>query len=93
MENSFIQHTYMVIYECIAIPYGPYGFFISQVTLVRGGEDFGKLPFWAHLLPAALAQFHTILALIAFSNGLPDILGCESISQSLLFSPAKSRCL
>ena len=59
-----------------------------------GGEDFGKLPFWAHLLPAALAQFHTILALIAFSNGLPEILGCESIiSQSLLFSPAKSPCL
>lgn len=67
----------------------PFGFFISQVTLVRGGEDFGKLPFWAHLLPAALAQFHTILALIAFSNGLLEILGCESIiSQSLLFSPA-----
>lgn len=53
----------------------PFGFFISQVTLVRGGEDFGKLPFWAHLLPAALAQFHTILALIAFSNGLPEIFG------------------
>ncbi|CAE6935495.1 unnamed protein product [Symbiodinium natans] len=40
-----------------------------------GPVDFGSLPFWAHLLPAVLSQFHTILALIVFSDGLVYALG------------------
>ena len=40
-----------------------------------GPKDFGRLPFWAHLMPAALAQFHTIFSLIVMSNGLVFLLG------------------
>lgn len=40
-----------------------------------GPKDFGRLPFWAHLMPAALAQFHTIFSLIVVSNGLVFLLG------------------
>ena len=40
-----------------------------------GPEEFGRLPFWAHLMPLILAQFHTILALVIFSNGLVYIMG------------------
>ncbi|CAE7770400.1 unnamed protein product [Symbiodinium sp. CCMP2592] len=40
-----------------------------------GPVDFGQLPFWAHLLPAAMSQFHTVLAMIAFSNGFVYLLG------------------
>ena len=40
-----------------------------------GPKDFGRLPFWAHLMPATLAQFHTIFSLIVVSNGLVFLLG------------------
>ena len=40
-----------------------------------GPVDFGCLPFWAHLLPAALSQFHTVLAVTVFSGGLVYALG------------------
>ena len=40
-----------------------------------GPEAFGRLPFWAHLLPCALAQFHTIVAMIVFLEGLQETLG------------------
>ena len=33
-------------------------------------EAFEKMPFWGHLLPTAMAQFHTIFAMIVFSGGL-----------------------
>lgn len=38
-------------------------------------EAFDQMPFWGHLLPAAMAQFHTIFAMLIFSNGLDYILG------------------
>ena len=73
--------------------------FHSSFTLLRGPEDFGKLPFWAHLLPTALAQFHTILAMIVFSNGPLYILGlCNDLTGGshefgvLWWPVAASRC-
>lgn len=66
---------------------------------IYGPEDFGKLPFWAHLLPTALAQFHTILAMIVFSNGPLYILGlCNDLTGGshefgvLWWPVAASRC-
>lgn len=66
---------------------------------IYGPEDFGRLPFWAHLLPCALAQFHTILAMIIFSNGPLYILGlCNDLPGSshefgvLWWPVAGSRC-
>ena len=35
----------------------------------HGPTDFGELPGWAHLLPAMLSQFHTILAVAMFVTG------------------------
>ena len=32
-------------------------------------EAFDPMPFWAHLLPTAMAQFHTIFAMVVFSGG------------------------
>ena len=73
--------------------------FIPFVMVLLGPEDFGKLPFWAHLLPTALAQFHTILAMIVFSNGPLHILGlCNDLNGSgnefgvLWWPVAGSRC-
>lgn len=41
-------------------------------------EAFDPMPLWAHLLPTAMAQFHTIFAMVVFSGGLDFILGlCE----------------
>ena len=40
-----------------------------------GPEEFQWLPVWAHLMPVFLAQFHTILAMVIFSNGLVYIMG------------------
>lgn len=40
-----------------------------------GPKEFGRLPFWAHLMPAALAQFHTFFSLTVVSNGLVFLLG------------------
>jgi len=40
-----------------------------------GPEEFQWLPLWAHLMPVFLAQFHTILAMVIFSNGLVYIMG------------------
>lgn len=40
-----------------------------------GPQEFGSLPFWAHFVPAALAQFHTILTLNMFSQGFVFMLG------------------
>jgi len=43
-------------------------------------DAFEEMPFWAHLLPTAMAQFHTILAMVAFSGGLDFILGfCQKV--------------
>ncbi|CAK9037882.1 Uncharacterized protein SCF082_LOCUS22361 [Durusdinium trenchii] len=43
-------------------------------------EAFDQMPFWGHLLPAAMAQFHTIFAMLIFSNGLDYILGvCKEV--------------
>lgn len=39
-----------------------------------GPTDFGELPFWAHFMPAATAQFHTIFSMIVASNGLVFLL-------------------
>eukprot|EP00438_Fugacium_kawagutii_P017745 Skav203038 [mRNA] locus=scaffold583:609270:612481:+ [translate_table: standard] len=39
-----------------------------------GPQEFGSLPFWAHLVPAALAQFHTILTLSMFSGGFVHVV-------------------
>ena len=56
-------------------------------------EAFEKMPFWGHLLPTAMAQFHTIFAMIIFSGGLDFILGiCErvdffSYSSAVLWWP------
>ena len=32
-------------------------------------EAFDPMPLWAHLLPTAMAQFHTIFAMVVFSGG------------------------
>eukprot|EP00434_Breviolum_minutum_P042528 symbB.v1.2.037857.t1/scaffold5711.1/size24326/2 len=40
-------------------------------------DAFEEMPFWAHLLPTAMAQFHTILAMVAFSGGIDFIFGHE----------------
>eukprot|EP00435_Cladocopium_sp_Y103_P036369 s214_g9.t1 len=43
-------------------------------------EAFDPMPLWAHLLPTAMAQFHTIFAMVVFSGGLDFILGlCERV--------------
>lgn len=39
-----------------------------------GPTDFGELPFWAHFMPAATAQLHTIFSMIVASNGLVFLL-------------------
>ena len=58
--------------------------------------SFGVLPFWAHLLPAALAQFHTIVAMIVLSNGMMYTLGfCrqdESENSMLSWPLRDERC-
>ena len=57
--------------------------------------SFGVLPFWAHLLPAAFAQFHTIVAMIVLSNGMTYILGfCrQDTENSMLWWPLRDeRC-
>ena len=33
-------------------------------------EAFERMPLWGHLLPAAMAQFHTIFAMAVFAHGL-----------------------
>lgn len=43
-------------------------------------DAFEEMPFWAHLLPTAMAQFHTILAMVAFSGGIDFIFGfCQKV--------------
>ncbi len=43
-------------------------------------DTFEEMPFWAHLLPTAMAQFHTILAMVAFSGGIDFIFGfCQGV--------------
>ena len=32
-------------------------------------KAFDPMPLWAHLLPTAMAQFHTIFAMVVFSGG------------------------
>ena len=40
-----------------------------------GPKEFGRLPLWAHFMPAAAAQFLTILSLIVVSGGVAFFLG------------------
>ena len=48
-----------------------------------GPAEFGLLPFWAHFLPVAFSQFHTILAVIVLSKSIVYILGfCEQDESS-----------
>eukprot|EP00435_Cladocopium_sp_Y103_P015408 s1896_g3.t1 len=48
-----------------------------------GPSSFRQLPLWAHFMPVALAQFHTILAMTIVSNGLVYMLTlCENPSGS-----------
>eukprot|EP00438_Fugacium_kawagutii_P012660 Skav215615 [mRNA] locus=scaffold666:598931:609326:- [translate_table: standard] len=43
-----------------------------------GPHEFGALPWWAHFVPVALAQFLTIFAMTVTSKGLVFLLGfCE----------------
>ena len=49
-----------------------------------GPKDFGRLPLWAQFMPAAMAQFLTILSMIVVSGGVGILLGmCDaSIGQT-----------
>lgn len=48
-----------------------------------GPAEFGLLPFWAHFLPVAFSQFHTILAVMVLSKSIVYILGfCEQAESS-----------
>lgn len=52
-------------------------------------EEFEKMPFWGHLLPAAMAQFHTIFAMIIFSQGLDHMLGfCTEADSGFTYDSA-----
>mmetsp|Transcript_43843 Transcript_43843/g.78805 ORF Transcript_43843/g.78805 Transcript_43843/m.78805 type:complete len:530 (+) Transcript_43843:26-1615(+) len=58
-------------------------------------KAFGILPYWAHFAIAMTAQFHTVMFIILFSDGLPSILGfCpykgyNEISQGIIFWPVQ----
>ena len=48
-----------------------------------GPKEFGRLPLWAHFMPAATAQFLTILSLIVVSGGVAFLLGmCDGTGQT-----------
>eukprot|EP00438_Fugacium_kawagutii_P001806 Skav235985 [mRNA] locus=scaffold592:480640:487475:- [translate_table: standard] len=42
---------------------------------VKDPGEFDRLPMWAHFLPTALAQFHTIFAMMVVMNGAVFLLG------------------
>lgn len=47
-----------------------------------GPSSFSRLPLWAHFMPVAMAQFHTILAMTIVSNGVVYMLKiCENHGQ------------
>jgi len=45
------------------------------------GLPYSEMPFWAHFSISALVQFHTILGLIFFVNGLNYVLGLCEVPQ------------
>ena len=47
----------------------------ARFDFLYGPEDWGFLPYWAHVVPIFIAQFHTLLCIIFLCNGLPYVLG------------------
>lgn len=47
----------------------------ARFDFLYGPEDWGFLPYWAHVVPIFIAQFHTLLCIIFLCNGLPFVLG------------------
>ena len=47
----------------------------ARFDFLYGPEDWGLLPYWAHVVPILIAQFHTLLCIIFLCNGLPYVLG------------------
>ena len=64
----------------------------ARFDFLYGPEDWGFLPYWAHVVPIFIAQFHTLLCIIFLCNGLPYVLGfCQGsydgVGRALLWWP------
>eukprot|EP00435_Cladocopium_sp_Y103_P015985 s2734_g3.t4 len=65
----------------------------ARFDFLYGKEDWGILPFWAHVVPVFIAQFHTLLCIIFLCNGLHYVLGfCQGsydgIGRALMWWPS-----
>lgn len=65
----------------------------ARFDFLYGKEDWEILPFWAHVVPVFIAQFHTLLCIIFLCNGLHYVLGfCQGsydgIGRALMWWPS-----